>query len=104
MKTELTEATKKVADVDGVPTSKKLDSLRGYIDKMLSFGYTHQTIVNCLEEGGIKISQQVFATYLGRRKKKPKSDLKAAVGTTTQTKGGFRVTQQGTGSDVSRFA
>ena len=102
MKTELTEATKEVADKDGVPTSKKLDYLRAYIDKMLAFGYTHQTIVNCLEEGGIKISQQVFATYLRRRKKKPKVDVKATV-STASVKGGFRVAQQGSGSDVSRF-
>jgi hypothetical protein len=102
MKTELIEATKKVADAEGVPTSKKLDSLRAYIDKMLFSGYTHQTIVNCLEEGGIKISQQVFATYLGRRKKKPKANVKATV-STTSAKGGFRVAQQGSGSDVSRF-
>lgn len=102
MKTELIKATKKIANTDGVPTSKKLDSLRACIDKMLAFGYTHQTIVNCLEEGGIKISQQVFATYLGRRKRKPKADVKTIV-SNTSVKGGFRVAQQGSGSDVSRF-
>ena len=102
MKIELIEATKKVADIEGVPTSKKLDSLRAYIDKMLSFGYTHQTIVNCLEEGGIVISQRVFATYLGRRKKKPQADVKAT-DSPTQAKGGFRVIQHGSGSDLSRF-
>ena len=102
MKIELIEATKKVADIEGVPKSKKLDSLRTYIDKMLAFGYTHQTIVDCLEEGGVKVSQQVFATYLGRRKKKPKPDVKATV-SNTKIQGGFRVAQQGSGSDVSRF-
>jgi hypothetical protein len=102
MKIELVEAAKKIAHVEGVPTSKKLDSLRVYIDKMLSFGYTHKAIVNYLEEGGITISQRVFATYLGRRKKKPQANVKATV-SPTQAKSGFRVIQHGSGSDLSRF-
>ena len=104
MKTELIEATKKIADTEGVPTSKKLDYLRAYIDKLLAFGYTHQTIVDCLAEGGIKLSRQVFTTYLGRRKKKPKGEVRSTTTVTTpKNKSGFRIAQQGTGSDVSRF-
>ena len=105
MENELIEAVNKIAHIEGVPRSRKLDGLSDLINKMLAFGYTHQVIVNCLNAGGIVISTQVFTNYLGHRKKK--SVRYKGQGTDTPLKkssgGGFRIVRDGKGANLSKF-